>query len=97
MAETKAKGLVKIQDLYNSSDLVVARKQNQLLQLLNAEPKADWIKLHPFARDDKGKQIKYIPIERVEYLLTNIFGEWRVEVKEYGIIANAVSCSVRLH
>ena len=64
--------LPKLQELY--SDKTGITKQNELNILLNASPKEEWIKVHPFV-----KNLKYMPIERTEYLLTMIFGKWRVE------------------
>lgn len=79
-----------IQELYD--DKADKVKQNKLNIILNAEPKAEWIKEHPFV-----KNLKYLPIERVEYLLTVIFTKWKVEVKEVKLIANSVITSVRLY
>lgn len=82
--------LVKLEDLFTDKEM--ATRQNELNILLNAEPKAGWIKEHPFV-----KGLKYIPIERVEWLLTMIFQKWRVEVKDVRQIANSVVVLVRLH
>ena len=57
----------KIQDLHN--DLQEAFKTDQLNLLLNQPPKKEWVKDHPFA-----KNVKYIPIDKVEFMLTKIFG-----------------------
>jgi hypothetical protein len=89
---TKYKGkLPTINDLY-SSDLAILDKQNSVNILLNQEPKKEWIKEHPIA-----KNVKYIPIERVEWLLTNIFIRWRVEILDAKLIANSATVTVRLH
>ena len=80
-----------VNELY-SENLAVLQKQNDLNILLNAEPKNDWIKDHPMA-----KKVKYIPIERVEWLLTNIYVKWRVELLREGLLANSVYCAIRLH
>jgi hypothetical protein len=40
---------------------------------------------------------KYMPVGRVEYLLSRIFGKWRLEVKSVNAIANSVVVTVRLH
>lgn len=85
--ETK---LPSIQELYG--DIELQDSQNKLSLLLNQEPKESWIKKHPHARN-----VKYIPIERVEWLLTKLFIKWRVEVKNIMIIANSVTVTVRLH
>ncbi len=86
---TKAIIIPSLNDLYD--DRVFAVKQNKLNIILNAEPKAEWIKEHPFV-----KNLKYLPIERVEYLLTMIFTKWRVEVKEVKLVANSVLVTIRL-
>lgn len=84
------KKLPTLADLYNDTALV--EKQNQLNIILNAEPKKEWIKDHPFV-----KNLKYLPIERVEYLLTMIFTKWRVEVKEVKLLANSILTTVRVY
>ena len=80
-----------LKDLYDG-DLELKQGQNELNILLNQHPKSDWIKEHPFA-----KGVKYIPIERVEFLLTRLFIKWRVEVKAIQTIANSVVVTIRLH
>ena len=79
-----------IKDIY--TDQVDIVKENNLNILLNQPPKDTWIKQHPIA-----KNVKYIPIERVEYLLTSIFIKWNVEVKTVQLIANSVVVTIRLH
>ena len=80
----------KIDDLYQQKEL--AQKSNALNIILNCEPKKDWVKEHPMA-----KGVSYMPIEIVEYLLTNIFLKWRVEILKSEIMANSVVITVRLH
>jgi hypothetical protein len=90
---TQSKTLIKvptIQELYEEKGDAI--KQSQLNMVLNAEPKPEWVKFHPFVND-----LKYLPIERVEYLLTMIFGKWRVEVQDVKILANSIVTSVRLY
>lgn len=84
------KELPKLEDLHH--DVQAAFKSDQLNLLLNQEVPAPWVKDHPFA-----KGIKYLPIEKVEFLLTRIFQEWRAEVIAYSQLFNSVSCHVRLH
>jgi len=79
-----------LSELYD--DIALVQKQNQLNIILNAEPKKEWVKDHPFV-----KGLKYLPIERVEYLLTMIFTKWRVEVKEIKILANSIVTTVKVH
>jgi hypothetical protein len=79
-----------LDELYGDKELV--QKNNTLNIILNAPPKKEWVKEHPFV-----KNLKYLPIERVEYLLTMIFSKWRVEIKEVKILANSVVVTVRVH
>jgi hypothetical protein len=83
--------LPKLTDLI-SGDVDLKRDQSDLNVLLNQSPPSAWIREHPFARG-----VRYIPIERIEYLLTRLFLRWRVEVKEIKIIANSVCVTARLH
>jgi len=84
------KQLPKIQDLHH--DLQEAFKTDQLNLLLNQPPMASWVKEHPFAAG-----VKYLPIDKVEFLLTKIFGEWKVEILREGQMFNSVYVAVRLH
>ena len=85
------KQLPALTDLYDG-DLELKADQSKLAVLLNQNPKSDWIREHPFA-----KGVKYIPIGRVEYLLTRLFIKWHVEVKNVQTVANSVVVTVRLH
>jgi recombination DNA repair RAD52 pathway protein len=79
-----------MQDLI--TDTEDSLKQNALTVLLNQNPPAQWLVTHPMIRD-----YKYIPIEKVEYLLTRIFGQWSVEIRSTQVVANSVVVTVRLH
>jgi len=85
------RNLPKLADLYDGN-LELKQGQNELNVLLNQPPKSEWIKEHPFA-----KGVKYIPIERIEFLLTRLFIKWRVEVKSIQVIANSCVVTIRLH
>lgn len=89
---TKSTQIVKVptlSELY--ADKNAMAKQNGLNIILNAEPKKEWVKIHPMTKQ------KYLPIERIEYLLTMIFGSWNVEVREVKLIANSVVVTTRLY
>lgn len=73
-------------------DLELKKDQNELNVLLNQPPKDSWVKEHPFA-----KGVKYLPIGRVEFLLTKLFLKWSIEVKNIQTIANSIVVTVRLH
>lgn len=86
--------LVKIEDLYNTEAVELYKKQDELNYLVNQKPKPDWIK-----KTDKrvfGKELPYIPIERIEFLLTAIFKRWRVNIKNTQMLANSVVVTVKL-
>lgn len=100
--KTKVK-LPTLKSLYDG-DLELKGEQNKLNIILNQPPKKEWIRGHPFATKEviiEGKKIKvpieYIPIEKIEYLLTRLFIKWRVEVKALQTIANSCVVTVRLH
>lgn len=82
--------LPKIKDLYNNIE--VARKNDAYVALMNQRPKEDWIKTHPFIRG-----YKYLPIERVEYLLKTIFKRYRIEITGQGQSFNGIWVTVRVH
>ena len=93
--------LPSLQEL-QSGDLEQLKNQNDLNILLNHPPKADWIKAHPFVKKkdpNTGEWVplQYLPIERVEYLLTSIFISWSVEIRSVHLIVNSVLMIVRLH
>lgn len=79
-----------IKELY--ADLTEVKKHDALNVLLNQSPKQDWVKTHPFI-----KNYKYLPIERIEYLLRSIFRNYRIEVTGQGTAFNGVWVTVRLH
>ena len=82
--------LPKINDLY--SDKLSTQKNDVYVTLMNQQPKAEWVKLHPFI-----KGYKYLPIERIEYLLKTIFKRYRIEITGQGQSFNGVWVTVRIH
>lgn len=75
-----------------NKDIQAAFKHDQLNTLLNQQPPQTWIKQNKFANNSL-----YLPIDKVEFLLTRIFQQWRCEVIEYKQLFNSVSCHIRLH
>jgi hypothetical protein len=73
-------------------DIAIPGKLNALNVLLNQEPPEVWVKQHPIA-----KNVQYIPIDKIEYLLTKIFIVWYPEVKECKMVANSILTVIRLH
>jgi hypothetical protein len=82
--------LPKIQDIYK--DKIATQKNDVYVTLMNQPPKPQWIKTHPFI-----KGYKYLPIERVEYLLKTIFKRYRIEITGQGQSFNGVWVTVRIH
>ena len=83
-------GLPTIKQIYGSIDTVA--KSDELMTLLNQKPADEWVKVHPFI-----KNYKYIPIERVEFLLKVIFKRYRIEITSQGTAFNGVWVTVRVH
>lgn len=80
-----------IKKLY-TTDLSVIAKQDEFVALMNQKPAEEWIKVHPII-----KNYKYIPIERIEFLLKSIFKEYQIEVLREGQTFNGVYVAVRVH
>jgi hypothetical protein len=74
-----------------TQDIEVAYKNDQLNLLLNTPPPAKWVKEHPFIRG-----YKYLPIDKVEYLLTRIFKTYEVQITGQGTAFNGVWVTVRI-
>lgn len=73
-------------------NLEIAFKSDRFNQLVNTEPKQEWIKKNPYANNSN-----YIPIGTIETLLQKIFKKFRVEVLESKTMFNSVAVTVRLH
>ena len=82
--------LSKIKDIY--SDKLTVQKDDVFVTLMNQPPQPKWVKEHPFI-----KGYKYLPIERVEYLLKTIFKRYRIEITGQGQSFNGVWVTVRVH
>lgn len=82
--------LPKLNDLYEDRDM--AYKNDILLAYLNQPPLEEWIKTNPYANNSR-----YLPIERVEFLLRSIFKEHKIEIRSQGHSFNGVWVTVRVH
>jgi hypothetical protein len=80
-----------IQELHEENALV-SYKNDQLNLLLNQEPKKEWVKEHPFVKGHK-----YIPIDKVEFMLRKIFKKYAIEITNQGTSFNGVWVTVRVH
>lgn len=86
--ETK---LPTLNELFEDS-LEVAGKSEGLNAILNANPPDKWVKEHPFIKGHK-----YLPIDKVEYLLRKIFKRYQIEITGQGTAFNGVWVTVRVH
>ena len=60
--------------------------------MLSQNPPAQWVKINKFANGSK-----YLPIDKVEWLLRRIFKEFRIEITGQGQAFNGIWVSVRVH
>jgi hypothetical protein len=72
-------------------EVTVDEKQKGLNVLLNQQPPAAWIKVNTFAGNSE-----YLPIDKIEYLLTSIYGDWFVRIKHVQLIGNSVEVTLTL-
>jgi len=72
-------------------DKVSFGKAEALNALLNTPPPAKWVKEHPYIKGHK-----YIPIDKVEYLLRKIFKRYRIRITGQGTAFNGVWVTVRV-
>lgn len=79
-----------INELYNDVESVA--KMDTLTVLLNNEPKPEWVKIHSFIRG-----YRYLPIDKIEFLLKKIFKYYKIEILREGVAFNAVFVVVRVH
>lgn len=82
--------LPKINDIY--TDKLSIQKADVFVTLMNQQPKQEWVRDHPFIRG-----YKYLPIERIEYLLKTIFKSYKIEITGQGTSFNGVWVTVRIH
>lgn len=84
------KKLPTIQELYENTDLAI--QHDDFNVLLSQNPPAKWVKTNKFANNSK-----YLPIDKVEWLLRRIFKEFKIEITGQGQAFNGVWVSVRVH
>jgi hypothetical protein len=78
-------------ELFEDSIEIVGKSEG-LNAILNANPPEKWIKEHPIITG-----YKYLPIDKIEYLLRKIFKSYRIEVLREGTAFNGVYVVVRVH
>jgi hypothetical protein len=87
-------------ELFDDS-IEVAGKSEGLNAILNTPPPSKWLKEHPYikVKDQDGNQVpyRYLPVDKVEYLLRKIFKTYHVEITGQGTAFNGVWVTVRIH
>lgn len=78
--------------LINGDKVIEFKNMDKFLEIVNQSPPDSWLQNHPLV-----KNVKYLPIERVEWMLDKMFQQWRVEVLREGTMFNSIYCAVRLH
>jgi len=81
---------VTIQQLYKTPAIQLER--DKLNEFLNQDPPAEWVKEHP---NIKGH--RYLPIDKVEWMLSRFFKKNSIEVKHYGQLLNSIAVHVRVN
>lgn len=83
------KKLPTIQELYENTDLAI--QHDNLAFILNQNPPAKWVKEHPFISG-----WKYLPIEKVEFMLQRLFKLSRISILREGTAFNGVYVVVKV-
>jgi len=78
--------------LVSPEELVKFKETDKFLEFINQDPPSSWLENHPMAAN-----VKYLPIDKVELMLTEIFQEWRVEILREGQMLNSIYTAIRLH
>jgi hypothetical protein len=77
-------------DIYSGFGYVDNVPEFQLI--LNQEPKQEWVVAHKNAQD-----FRYLPIDKVEFLLDRLFGEYKIEILKAEETKSASLVVVRVH
>jgi len=78
--------------IIDDDTLIEFVKLDEFLAVINSEPPSSFIKTHPLA-----KNVKYIPIDKIELMLAKVFQQTKVEILREGQLLNSVYATVRLH
>jgi hypothetical protein len=94
--EKKQKFLFKMNKLPTLKEIIdgqvtVDEKYRGINVLLNQPPPAQWIRKNTFAGNSE-----YLPIDKIEYLLTSIYNDWFIKIKNVQLIGNSVEVTLTL-
>ncbi len=81
---------LQLSKLTSAENLPTLKSKGELVEFLNRVPAAEWLEASP------GGKSKTMPIGRVEWLLTNLFQEWYVEILKTETMFNSMVCTVRV-
>lgn len=79
-------------ELVKTDSVIQLANLDEFNVLINQNPPAKWIKTNPYANNSK-----YLPIDKVEFLLRKIFKDVDIEVLRESVMFNAVTVTVRIH
>lgn len=91
MVDKKQSKLPTLKELVENVEIY--DKQDKFQYLMNQEPPKNWVKTHPYIKNHK-----YLPIDKVEYLLRSIFkSDYYIEITGQGTAFNGVWVKSRVH
>lgn len=89
-----SKELVKktFSELIKSDSIIELANLDEFNVLINQNPPTKWVKVNPYANNSK-----YLPIDKVEFLLRKIYKDVDIEVLRESVMFNAITVTVRVH
>ena len=78
-------------EVYKNQETALLMPRDVAMKFLNIDPPDAWVKTHPYI-----KGYRYLPIDKVEFLLRVIFREFKITVVGYGMLLNAATVHVRV-
>lgn len=89
----------KLIELYENPALML--KHDELQNFLDQDPPESWLSEHPYitVKNEKNQKVpyKYLPIDKIEWMLKRFFKRYRIEVISYNTAFNGVVVHVRVH
>lgn len=81
-----------LSEIYDNETVIEIAKTEQLNSILCSKPNDAWVKTNKYANNSK-----YLPIDKVEFLLRKIFKHFKIEITGQGVAFNGVWVTVRVH
>ena len=82
--------ILTLETLYNGVGFI--KGVENLDEILNSEPRKEWLKEHPQVRG-----FMYLPIERVEFLLTRLYDNIKIDIRSVISAENRAVVTVRVN